>query len=68
VRESDVFVTPGTPGGPGRQVRAIPIAPDRLWMTGRAGELVLTRDAAGLVTAVGEAGSNQPPAQREAKP
>jgi hypothetical protein len=45
-------------------VRAIPTAPDRLWVTGRAAELVLTRDANGVVTAVAEEGSSAPPAVR----
>jgi hypothetical protein len=35
-----------------------------LWLTQREGELVLTRDAKGVVTAVKEDGSNAPPAQR----
>jgi len=63
VQGSDVYVTFGG-GGNARPVRAIPSAPDRLWITGRAAELLLTRDASGVVTAVREAESNQAPAQR----
>jgi hypothetical protein len=63
VQGSDVYVTQGGFGG-ARPVRAIPTAPDRLWITGRAAELLLTRDANGVVTTVREAGSNLAPAQR----
>jgi hypothetical protein len=61
---SDVYVATGGSGANARRVRAIPTAPDRLWITGRAAELLLTRDASGVVTTVREAGSNLPPAQR----
>ena len=64
VQGSDVYVTTGGSGANARRVRAIPTAPDRLWITGRAAELLLTRDGSGVVTAVREAGSNLPPAQR----
>jgi hypothetical protein len=62
VQGSDVYVASG--GGNARPVRAIPTAPDRLWITGRAAELLLTRDASGVVTTVRAAGSNLAPAQR----
>ena len=64
VRGTEIWVATGGPRGSTPPVRAIPAAPDRLWLTGRAGELVLTRDARGVVTAVSEAGSNAPPATR----
>ena len=64
VQGSDVYVAQGGFGGSAPPVRAIPTAPDRLWITGRAAELLLTRDASGVVTAVREAGSNAAPAQR----
>ena len=63
VRGGDLYVAVGG-GGLARPVRAIPTAIDRLWMTGRAAELALTRDANGLVTAISEVGSRMPPAQR----
>ena len=62
VRGSELYVAVG--GGPSRPVRAIPTAVDRLWITGRAAELALTRDANGLVTAIGEVGSTVAPALR----
>jgi hypothetical protein len=64
VRGNEIWVATGGGRGTTPPVRAIPTAPDRLWLTGRAGELVLTRDARGVVTAVTEAGSNTPPATR----
>ncbi|HMC56215.1 MAG TPA: DUF1080 domain-containing protein, partial [Gemmatimonadaceae bacterium] len=64
VQGSDVYVAMGGFGGNARPVRAIPTAPDRLWITGRAAELLLTRDASGVVTTVREAGSTLAPAQR----
>jgi hypothetical protein len=64
VQGSDVYVALGGFGGSAPPVRAIPTAPDRLWITGRAAELLLTRDASGVVTTVREAGSNLAPAQR----
>jgi hypothetical protein len=68
VRGGELFVAVGGGGGVARPVRAIPTAIDRLWMTGRAAELVLTRDANGLVTAISEAGSRAAPAQRRDTP
>ena len=66
--EWQVYVAPGG-GGPSRPVRAIPTAVDRLWITGRAAELALTRDANGVVTAISEVGSNAAPAvRRDASP
>lgn len=65
VQGSDIWVSTGGGGGSAPAVRAIPTAPDRLWLTSRAGELVLTRDASGAVTAVSEAGSTAPPAVRK---
>src|SRR4051812_40798831 len=62
VRGSEVYVAVG--GGAARPVRAIPTAIDRLWVTGRAAELALTRDANGLVTAISEVGSSMNPAVR----
>ena len=68
VRGSEVYVAPGG-GGPARPVRAIPTAVDRLWITGRAAELALTRDANGVVTAISEVGSNVASAvRRDASP
>ena len=64
VRGSELYVAVGGGGGVARPARAIPMAIDRLWVTGRAAELVLTRDATGVVTAISEAGSSVPPAQR----
>ena len=64
VKGNEIWVATGGFGGSSPAVRAIPTAPDRLWLTSRAGELVLTRDAKGVVTAVAEDGSNAPPAQR----
>jgi hypothetical protein len=63
VQGSDVYVATGS-GANARRVRAIPTAPDRLWITGRAAELLLTRDASGVVTTVREAESTLAPAQR----
>lgn len=48
----------------GAPQRAIAMAPDRLWLTGSPEELVLTRDAQGVVTAVNAAGSRAEPATR----
>jgi Domain of Unknown Function (DUF1080) len=62
VQGSDVYVAQG--GGNARPARAIATAPDRLWITGLAAELLLTRDTSGVVTTVREAGSNLAPAQR----
>ncbi len=62
VRGNELYVALG--GGSARPARAIPTAINRLWMTGRAAELVLTRDANGLVTSISEAGSSVAPAQR----
>ena len=64
VEGNDVYVAMGGFGGMSKPERVIPSAPDRLWFTGRAGELVLTRNAQGVVTAVSPAGSNAPPAVR----
>jgi hypothetical protein len=64
VTENQIWVATGGARGSTPAVRAIPTAPDRLWLTGRAAELVLTRDARGTVTAVSEAGSSAPPATR----
>lgn len=50
--------------GNGQPVRAIATAPNRLWLTGRAGELELTVNAQGMVTAVNAAGSTAAPATR----
>ena len=68
VRGGELYVAVGGGGGAARVVRAIPTAVDRLWITGRAAELVLTRDANGVVTAISEAGSTLPPAQRRDTP
>jgi hypothetical protein len=67
VKGNEIWVSTGGFGESVPAVRAIPTAPDRLWLTGRAGELVLTRDAKGVVTgvaAVAEDGSTGPPAVR----
>ena len=50
--------------GNAQPVRAIATAPNRLWITGRAGELELTVDPQGRVTAVNAAGSTAAPATR----
>lgn len=67
-RGNELYVAVGGGGGTARIVRVIPTAIDRLWMTGRAAELVLTRDANGVVTAISEAGSSMAPAQRRDTP
>ncbi|AHG92063.1 protein of unknown function DUF1080 [Gemmatirosa kalamazoonensis] len=64
VKGSEIWVSTGGFGGSTPAVRAIPTAPDRLWLTVRTGELVLTRDAQGRVTSVREADSNAPAAVR----
>jgi hypothetical protein len=60
VQGNEVMVAQGN----GKPVRAIPVSADRLWLTGLAGELALVRDARGVVTAVRDAGSEAPPAER----
>jgi hypothetical protein len=64
VKGNEIWVATGGFGGSSPAVRAIPTAPDRLWLMSRATELVLTRDATGVVTGVSDSESNATPATR----
>jgi hypothetical protein len=64
VKGNEIWVATGGFGGSSPAVRAIPTAPDRLWLMSRATELVLTRDPTGVVTGVSDTESNAPPATR----